>query len=426
MNPKEEGTTVQTRSGMSRRHFLETVALAGGTSIVGGLPPAVAAETKSPVEGETAHFWYRLAPADPYIDSQRDNKTFGFRDRTILLSEDNGKTWPHIAEFSNAKNITFSCLLKNGNVVFATRTKLYLSTDKLKTYKQITVQDRDGSDYVPHKPQDPNRPGWYFHSLDGVHTWDVGGGEMLVWGNYCNVIGGSVPVNIYYSTDQGQTVKVAYSFGRNPRYADGGTPLGDPDNPVICRHIHSVVYNPKEDAFYACTGDHDLGTKHECHWLRGVYDADNDTWIWKLLVSTDSNTRYKSGGLNFVDGKVYWAADANGKKPHDRGIFRCAPADIATPSKHTMLFDPEYESANMIIEDGVILSAHYAPASPYHTGFIISPDMGKTWAQYDLKQFGKRSPVRFHKKNSDGWFRVDLRKGWIDRGEVLFIKPKPK
>ena len=121
---------------------------------------------------------------------------------------------------------------------------------------------------------------------------------------------------------------------------------------------------------------------------------------------------------------MYWAADANGKKPHDRGIFRCAPADIATPSKHTMLFDPEYESANMIIEDGVILSAHYAPASPYHTGFIISPDMGKTWAQYDLKQFGKRSPVRFHKKNSDGWFRVDLRKGWIDRGEVLFIKAK--
>ena len=24
----------------------------------------------------------------------------------------------------------------------------------------------------------------------------------------------------------------------------------------------------------------------------------------------------------------------------------------------------------------------------------------------------------------EGWFRVDLRKGWIARGEVLFIKPK--
>ena len=78
----------------------------------------------------------------------------------------------------------------------------------------------------------------------------------------------------------------------------------------------------------------------------------------------------------------------------------------------------------MLIEDGVILAAHYAPASPYATGFIYSPDMGKTWAQYDLPGFGPRSGTRFHKKNGDGWFRVDLRKGWIDRGEVLFIKPK--
>ena len=395
---------------------------AAGVTLAEG--PKQEAAVRVAKDGETEHFWYRLAPADPYIDSQRDNKAFAFRKGVILLSEDNGKTWPHTKEFPNAKNITFSCILKNGNVLFATRAKLYLSTDNLKTYKQITVQDRDGSDYLLHTPHNPNQPGWYFHPLDGVHTWDVDGREMLVWGNYCNVIGGSVPVNIYYSTDQGRTVKIAYSFGRNPRYTDGGTPLGDPDNPVICRHIHSVAYNPKENAFYACTGDHDLNTKQECHWLRGLYDWDKDTWTWKVLESTDSNTRYKSGGINFVDGDVYWAADANGRKPHDRGIFRCDPADIATPSKHTMLFNPEYESANMIIEDGVMLSAHYAPASPYHTGFIISPDMGKTWAQYDLNQFGKRSPVRFQRKNSDGWFRVYLRKGWIERGEVLFIKPK--
>ena len=78
----------------------------------------------------------------------------------------------------------------------------------------------------------------------------------------------------------------------------------------------------------------------------------------------------------------------------------------------------------MIIQDGVILSAHYATASPYTLGFIISPDMGRTWAQYDLKEFGRLSPVRFNRKNSDGWFRVDLRSGWIARAEVMFIKPK--
>jgi len=80
----------------------------------------------------------------------------------------------------------------------------------------------------------------------------------------------------------------------------------------------------------------------------------------------------------------------------------------------------------MIIQDGVILAAHYATASPFTCGIIFSPDMGRTWAEYDLKELGKRSPVRFNRKNADGWFRADLRIGWIDRGEVIFIKPKPQ
>lgn len=415
------------------RRSVMTMAAASAGGLVLGAHRGSAAVNANPkwITGETDHFWYRHSADGPYVDSQRDNKAFAFDERKIYLSEDNGQTWPYQASFSNAKNITFSVILENGNILFATRTKLYLSTDNLKTHRQITVKDFDGDDYLPHTPQNPERPGWYFHSLDGVHTWDIDGREMLVWGNYCNVLGGPVPINIYYSTDQGQTVKLAYAFGHNPQFHDRdaktGAPIGNPDNPVICRHIHSVAYNPAENAFYACTGDHDRGNQHECHWLRGVYDAKNDSWSWKVLVSVNSNSRYKSGGINFVDGQLYWASDANGRNgtlPHDRGIFRCDPSDIANPDKHTMLFNPEYESANMIIQDGVILSAHYAPASPYNTGFIISPDMGKTWAQYDLKQFGRRSPVRFHQKNGDGWFRVDLRKGWIERGEVLFIKPK--
>jgi hypothetical protein len=411
--------------------ILPVLLFAGAVSMSFAERANAAPPTVVGTEGETDHFWYRLAASDPYIDSQRDNKAFGFSDGKILLSEDNARTWAHSSEFPNAKNITFSCILKNGNILFATRTKLYLSTDNLKTHKQIIVKDQAGRDYLPHTPTNPEQPGWYFHSLDGVHTWDVEGKEMLVWGNYCNVLGGPVPVNIYYSTDHGKTVKIAYAFGHNPSFHDRdaktAAPLGNADNSVICRHIHSVAYNPVENAFYACTGDHDRDDRQECHWLRGAYDAKDDSWKWNILVSANSNSRYKSGGINFVDGQVYWAADANGnngKLPHDRGIFRCDPADIADPKKHTLLFNPKYESANMIIEDGVILSAHYAPASPYNTGFIISTDMGKTWAQYDLTQFGRRSPVRFQKKNSDGWFRVDLRTGWIGRGEVLFIKPK--
>ena len=424
---------VTSQQRVTRRRFLGATAITAGGMVMRGAPRLDAGQVVAPSDAaSTDHFWYRSPPAGPYIDSQRDNKAFGFDDATIFLSQDSARTWPHGIPFPNARNITFSSILKNGNIIFATGSRLYVSTDNLKTYKPITVKDADGADYIPHEPQNPENPGWYFHPLDGVHTWDVSGVEMLVWANYCNVLGGAAPVNIYYSADGGNTVKIAYAFGQNPNYRDNGsegggstgTLLGDPANPVICRHIHCVAYNPAENAFYACTGDRDIGDKHECHWLKGTYDADNDKWRWTVIVSASSNARYKSGGINFVDGKLYWIADANGPEPYDRGIFRCDPADIAKPEAHTMLFNPQYESANMIIQDGVILASHYATASPYATGFIISLDMGQTWAQYDLKECGRRSPVRFDKKNSEGWFRVDLRSGWIKRAEVLFIKPK--
>lgn len=415
-------------AALNRRRFLGTTATTLGSLMLSK------ALTLSATPGEiasTEHFWYRLAPEGPYVDSQRGSRAFGFANGKLFLSEDCGKTWIHSVDFADAENVTFSCFLKNGNILFASRNQLFLSTDNLKTYKPITIKNLDGSDYVPHTPQKTEEPGWYFHPLDGEHTWEVDGKEMLVWGNYCNVRGGPVPVNIYYSTDNGETVKIAYAFGQNPKFQEKDTPaekcLGNPENKVLARHVHNVTYNPAENAFYACTGDIDRGHGNECHWLRGTYDAKTDKWDWKIIISVNSNSRFKSGGINFVDGKVYWIADANGPKfgpTHDRGVFTCDPADIPNKSAHKLLFNPEFESANMLIEDGVMIATHCAPASTYATGIIYSPDMGKTWVQYDLKEFGPRSGCRIHKKNSDGWFRMDLRKGWIDRAEVLYIKPK--
>ena len=285
---------MKTQRSINRRSFLGATAAGTTAALMNGIQHSFA--ESGTTEGETDHFWYRLAPDGPYIDSQRDNKAFSFDEDNIFLSEDNGRTWSIRAAFEDAKNITFSCILKNGNILFATRTKLYLSTDNLKTHKEIIVKDQDGNDYLPHAPQDLDRPGWYFHPLDGVHTFEVDGQEILVWGNYCNVLGGPVPVNIYYSTDQGETVKIAYSFGHNPSFqntdAKTGKPLGNPNNPVMCRHIHSVAYNPAEKAFYACTGDHDRENQHECHWMRGTYDSSEDTWDWDVLVSVNSNSRY--------------------------------------------------------------------------------------------------------------------------------------
>ncbi|MBN2449307.1 MAG: hypothetical protein JXR77_02895 [Lentisphaeria bacterium] len=382
--------------------------------------------------GSTEHFHYRLQPEGPSIDSQRGSRAFGFTDDAVHLSEDNGRSWVRSLPFPEARDITFSCILGNGNILFGAGAGLYLSADALRSCTPVPVLGPDGSVRAPHVPADPGLPGWYFHTLSGINSWEVNGVEMVVWGNYCNVLGGAAPVRIYYSTDGGHTVRIAYEFGQNPHFRDNGSPgggnagtlLGDPANPVICRHLHTVAYNPDEDAFYACTGDGDRPEGLECHWLRGTYDATADRWDWRVLLSDHLNSRYKAGGISFVNGQLYWISDSNGPEPYDRGIFRCAPEDILDKERHTLLFNPGVESGNMIIEDGVILASHCAPASPMATGFIVSLDGGVNWAQYDLAEFGRRSPCRFHPRNAEGWFRVDLRKGWVEPGEVLFIKPR--
>ncbi|MCC6862360.1 MAG: hypothetical protein IT158_27540 [Bryobacterales bacterium] len=179
---------------------------------------------REPRAGETEYFWYREQPPGKYIDSQRGDKAFAHAGGRVFLSADNGRTWPHSAPFPDASRITFSHILKNGNILFATGSKLYLSTDNLKDYREVIVKTPDGADFVPHTSRNPQLDGWYFHTLPGVVSWDVDGKEMMVWGNYCNVLGGAAPVNIYYSTDSGRTVKIAYSFGQNPFFSDTGSP----------------------------------------------------------------------------------------------------------------------------------------------------------------------------------------------------------
>ena len=422
----------RTGDPVDRRSFLSTgLAAAGGAAL--GTQFLSAAPDGS--VGETEHFRYRLAPQDgPYIDTQRGSRAFGFREGKIFLSEDNSKSWSRSADFEDAENILFSSFQENGNIVFATERKIYVSTDDLASYREVTLLDRDGSEYEVHQLRENEVPGYYFYSLDGIHTFDVKGKEMLIWGNYCNVRTGPTPVNVYYSTNGGETVKVAYSFGQNPAFqykdSDPSDWVGDPENDVMCRHLHSVTYNPVEDAFYACCGDIDrkIGVGLECHWLRGVYDEEADYWEWSVIVSSDANSRFKSGGLNFVNGQVYWVADANGPKTireeYDRGIFRCAPEDIPDKSKHTLLYPAEYEIAVMTIEDDYMVVPKYGNADPCDCGFLFSPDLGKTWGQYDLKQFGDRSGVRVNPRNDEGWFRVGLRTKWLYRGEVLFLQPK--
>ena len=67
---------------LHRRKFIQAAAATAGAGMLPGRRVLHAAD--SAVRGNE-HFWFRLAPEGPYIDSQRDNKAFGFGDGKIFL-----------------------------------------------------------------------------------------------------------------------------------------------------------------------------------------------------------------------------------------------------------------------------------------------------------------------------------------------------
>src|SRR5947209_12237783 len=107
---------MKTKPRLNRRQFMGTAATAAAAA--GIVRPGISRlRAADAAIRETKDYWFHLAPEGPYIDSQRDNRAFGFGDDKIYLSEDNARSWAYSEAFPEAANITFSCLLKNGNVL---------------------------------------------------------------------------------------------------------------------------------------------------------------------------------------------------------------------------------------------------------------------------------------------------------------------
>jgi hypothetical protein len=97
------------RQRVTRRRFRGATAATAGGMLISGTVGRGAESATSPDEfPSTDHFWYRPQPEGPFIDSQRDNKAFGYADGKVFLSEDNGRTWPHSIAFPDARHIVFS------------------------------------------------------------------------------------------------------------------------------------------------------------------------------------------------------------------------------------------------------------------------------------------------------------------------------
>ena len=88
----------------TRRRFLDSAAATSGGILFSGAIGLGADSSATPPDfPSTDHFWYRQQAAGPYIDSQRENRAFGYADGKIFLSEDNGRTWPHSIAFCRSR-----------------------------------------------------------------------------------------------------------------------------------------------------------------------------------------------------------------------------------------------------------------------------------------------------------------------------------
>lgn len=282
-------------------------------------------------------------------------------DNTYLYwSDDSGKTWINQNNWGVQtninlsvplpiynKNVDFAYIFSDGTLIFSCGNILYRTTDKLVTINPVTVYESDGvTPYTIHTPSNAARGGNYFSSFVIKSHEQVNGSDILVWGNYANNLDGLVgaaPLNLWYTIDNGATVKIAYEYGQNPNKRDDGsvgggatgTLLGDAGNALYARHFHGVRRRPGTLEWYSTTGDTNLT---EIHWLKHTYDADLDTWSTSTIVTGLPTGVWFVTDIAFdeVDNtKVYFIVDSILEPT--RGLWYCDITDIGTSA--TRIYD---------------------------------------------------------------------------------------
>lgn len=298
--------------------------------------------------GNVTNYGFFSVYESPYqIIATRDNYQFGTDGYNLRWSSDYGATWTvypwgeqwtNIGQATTGNNYQFTItgahIFATGTLLFTISNKIYRSANGLGSAPtQIIAQHANGTTYTIHTPSVASEPGSYFgwYDIEGAPSTLVSGAEILVWGNYANVALGAAPVNVWYSIDDGATVKAAYEFGQNTNYRDDGTDdggstgtlLGDAGNTTVCRHIHSITRNPGTDDWYMATGDA-APSPAEINWMKLTYNEGADTWSTSLIHNSSTTDEWKSVNLNFVSGNIYFGTDGGGTP----GVYLTTIANI--------------------------------------------------------------------------------------------------
>lgn len=296
---------------------------------------------------ETDDIYYKYTPLT--VLSQNANLSFAVDiAANLYTSLDNSLSFTHRKKLNTSKDIRFAHNFQNGNILFGTKNKLYLTKDNFNTITEVIVTDLLGNPVIMSGTND------YFLRVSPDKPVIISGSEHLMWGNYTNVLGvpGSyAEVRIYHTTDNGETVKVIYEFGQNSSYGN----LGDPLNSIIARHVHSVNYNPYQNLWIFQTGDFGTTTSDfECHW--GIIQFDGTNYSIDIIKSGGDSGYYKAIGMLFEpDGDVVVGGDwAN--TIGTGTIIKVPYATLLNPATYTKLLSTAYRCLNIKGDDNDIVA----------------------------------------------------------------------
>lgn len=339
-----------------------------------------------------------------HICTQRNNKTLYFLSgRYLKLSLDYGSSYVNTIDLNGITNIiTFARIYPNGNIVFASHTKVYYSTDNLATYAESTVTGIDGNPFVPTTYTN-------FRALNYHEDVTIGGQFIDVWGTYSTEVGTvDDNINIWETTDYGVNIKSVWK--RNTTLPA-----------LTVRHIHSAAYNPTDSSFWFISGDV-LG---DCHWIKGVRNMGTGAWTFTDVLNNIPNTPQQSISHWFEGDYAYWASEFH-------GLFRCLYTDIADTTKHEKL--TRTENFVSVYDDGNVLTCCYVNVdgtSPKKR-MMISTDNSKTFYTHDFTggpdvTVTWRGYQTIDRKNALGYYKVEILQDTEDfvnwtAGTVLMVK----
>ncbi|MBN2012841.1 hypothetical protein JW960_26160 [candidate division KSB1 bacterium] len=201
---------------------------------------------------------------------------------------------------------------------------------------------------------------------------------------------------------------------------EGGNLLGDVNSDIIVRHVHDIVYNENNDAWYCAVGD--LNT--ESRFIKFTYEG--DTLKPEIIATYEDGGRFKMMGLNIVNDSIIWVSDDT--YDDDFGVFKSKISEITDTTKHIKLL-----SLNAVGHYLKRSGNNFLLLSP-NKEIYISINNGNTFNMVDnLKYIAKNSGIEHETYSGlmplqNGYFHIYTKSTEYDedciRGTSLIIKQK--